>query len=167
MSLGVFGRLKPTTDISITRGGTMVMLFVVQAALRSRASAELVGHAALVAWGLVMLGLAAMLFENRGITGMPLVLMGVMANLLVVVVNDGMPVLGDALGPGIAVGGFYLPASAATHLVWLGDVLPDPSGKWLMSLGDLLLIVGAATVIVGGSGVGAGPTTAGWRIRRR
>lgn len=166
MSLGAFGRLR-TTEIHITRGGALAMLFALQAALRAWANAESGGGVALLAWGLVMLGLAAMLFENRGIVGMPLVLMGVLANLLVVVANDGMPVAGDALDTSSAFGGFYQPSSVATQLEWLGDILPDPSGKWLMSLGDLLLIVGAATVIVSGSGVGTDAAEAGWRLGRR
>lgn len=149
ISVCAFGRFMPEMDVRVTGGGTLVALFVLQAALRSWVDLGHQNGMALAAWSVTMMLLIGLLYQNRAITGMPLVLLGVMANLLVVVANDGMPIVRATFDSGSVPNGFYHLASDATHLNWLGDVLPDPTGRWLMSLGDLLLIVGAAAIVGG------------------
>lgn len=150
ISLFAFGRWVPVLETRVIRGGTLVALFILQAILRSWIGVGSRSDAVLAAWSVVMLCLSAVLYLNRGIPGMALVLLGVMANLLVVVANSGMPIIRTVFDSGTVPSGFYHLASSATHLGWMGDVLPDPTGRWLMSLGDLLLVVGAAVVIAGG-----------------
>ncbi len=83
---------------------------------------------------------------------------GVSLNLLVVIMNGGMPVeptqLGDAVGQlvelPIAHSGFYQLAGTHTLAAPLGDVLLVKIGQsaLLLSVGDVLLIVGVCTWIV-------------------
>lgn len=150
ISLFAFGRWVPAVRIRLDRGGTLVALFILQAVLRSWVGMEPRSDVALTAWSLIMLCVSAALYLNRGVPGIPLVLLGVLVNVLVVVVNGGMPIVRTVFDSGTVPSGFYHLASSATQLSWMGDVLPDPTGRWLMSLGDLLLMVGAATAIVAG-----------------
>ncbi|MDZ4179954.1 MAG: DUF5317 family protein [Coriobacteriia bacterium] len=89
--------------------------------------------------------------------GMWMALVGLMSNLLVVLANGGMPVLGrnaelvdagiTAIEEGISSSWLHVPADASTHLLFLSDVFPVsiPIGQSLMlSLGDILLATGLA-----------------------
>ena len=81
--------------------------------------------------------------------------LGIVLNLTVMLANGGWMPRADAIAPRAiqraaddsVVVNNTAPMSAATHLAWLGDVLPQPA--WLpmsnlVSLGDLLLALGAA-----------------------
>lgn len=90
-------------------------------------------------------------------TGMWMVLTGLMSNLLVVLANGGMPVLGrnaELVGGGAAAierslgdSWLHVTADASTRFLFLSDVIPVsiPVGPNLMlSLGDILLATGLA-----------------------
>ena len=95
------------------------------------------------------------MIANRSLVGMGVAATGVGFNLLVILLNGGMPVM---LGPALdssavriavtASGGFYTLADARTQLAVLGDVLPTPLG--LASVGDVLLVVGVASLLIAG-----------------
>ncbi|HET6352134.1 MAG TPA: DUF5317 family protein [Coriobacteriia bacterium] len=130
----------------------ILVLFVLQAVARG----QLVGMAptiGLVSWGLVSLVLLLLLLPQAKVPGLGVAAAGIASNALVVLLNMGMPVDGSgyftptALRGAIAASnGFYHPVTAATHVVWLGDVLPMAGG--LASLGDLLLAVGVAVFLL-------------------
>lgn len=127
------------------------------------------------------LGLAAsalllgwFLLANRGIHGLGLVALGVLANALVVGANGAMPVSADASGrAGISTQSLlqsddprHQLADGHTSLRWLGDVIPVqlPFRPQVASPGDLLVLAGLAELLVVGMTGAARPraAVAGW-----
>ena len=108
---------------------------------------------------LIVLAFGALLVfttRNRHLPGMLLVAAGVAANLLVVLVNGGMPVRADALvSAGLAsradvefveISGVQRLEEPGDQLVFLADVIPfEPTGQ-VLSPGDLVLLAGLAQV---------------------
>lgn len=105
------------------------------------------GCALVVAWCLI--------HRTRQHLAAPLGLIGsgTALNTVVMAANGGMPVSGwalrrAALPPGMDVGRghFYkhVPMSAGTHLRALGDVIPFRAERMVLSVGDLVLLVGVA-----------------------
>jgi hypothetical protein len=94
------------------------------------------------------------LFANRRLVGAPVVALGAALNVLAITTNGGvMPANATALRiSGIASRpGFDNSAALAhPHLAFLGDVIPVP-GPWpignVLSVGDLIIFVGAAIVL--------------------
>ena len=99
--------------------------------------------------------LGAVLWLNRRLPGIPLVALGVGANAITIAINGGtlpasahaLRAAGIQLRPGFDNSGLV----AHPHLAWLGDVMVTPA--WLpmrnmLSVGDLLLLVGAAVLVV-------------------
>lgn len=113
------------------------------------AAAVLCSYAALVAFTA----------GNLAHAGMPLVLLGVGLNLVVVAANGGMPVRADALvRAGIAAPAEVerLDLGARRHLEsgddvlsLLGDVVPVPPLREVVSAGDVVLATGLAVVAFG------------------
>jgi hypothetical protein len=97
---------------------------------------------------------AYFVFVNRRIAGIGVVAFGAGLNLLAISVNHGvMPASATALRiSGIAErAGFDNSAALShAHLAFLGDVIPVP-GPWpignVLSVGDLIIFVGAAVVL--------------------
>lgn len=97
--------------------------------------------------------------------GMILVATGVALNLLVTLINWGMPVSGSALVRTGLVDRARLPDTVLTggrsvadgpRLGWLGDVIPLPWGQ-VISFGDILILCGTALVtasVIRGATVG-------------
>jgi hypothetical protein len=96
---------------------------------------------------------------NPHVTGVAVIGVGLLLNLVSVVLNDGMPVRGSALvAAGVVddadldrttfVGARHLETSADTIPV-LGDVLPVPLpiAPEVLSFGDLIVVVGAADAV--------------------
>ena len=92
-------------------------------------------------------------------TGLGLALVGLALNFVVIAANGGMPLSmsayrssgqTDAITQGS--GGFYriVLATSRTKLRPLGDVIPIRPYREVLSIGDVLLILGVALVIVGG-----------------
>jgi hypothetical protein len=100
--------------------------------------------------------LAVFVLANLHLVGMPVVLVGLGLNLLVISLNGGMPVRGEALvDVGLAERDELSQLSFDTgrhlegpddRLSFLGDVVPLPLGSQVVSFGDLVLLVGAADV---------------------
>jgi hypothetical protein len=108
----------------------------------------------LVAFGLVALLVFAL--RNTHLVGMSIVAVGVLANLVPLLVNDGMPVRADALvSAGLAardeidrvhIRGAQRLERPDDSLTFLGDLLPVPETRQVLSFGDLLILVGVADV---------------------
>ena len=101
--------------------------------------------------------LVSVAMANRHITGLAVVGLGLGLNLAVVALNQGMPVRPDALVQADVVRRTELPATTlrgprhletrSDVLSILGDVLPVPVAREVMSFGDLLVVVGATDAL--------------------
>lgn len=99
----------------------------------------------------VLLGFA---ISNAHITGVVVIGFGLLLNLVALVVNNGIPVRGDALVTAKVVNRADLATvhlTGARHLetpddrlAILGDVLPLRAGHEVLSFGDIIVVVGAA-----------------------
>ena len=112
--------------------------------------------------GLVMVlvsyaGLSLFALANLGLVGMPVVLVGLLANLLVISLNAGMPVRESSILAAhastrqevhsIDFGAKRHLETSADHLVVLGDILPVRPSREVLSFGDLVLAFGVADVL--------------------
>jgi hypothetical protein len=115
------------------------------AAVVSRAVAPFFGELAL---GISMIGLAlvaVVALINRALPGAWLVALGSMLNLLVILINGGMPVEPAALisaGKSLPNDGLHVLLGPGTRLGFLADVLLAPIVNNVYSVGDVLLAVG-------------------------
>lgn len=101
--------------------------------------------------------LAAFTFRNLHLAGMGVLTVGLALNLLAVVVNGGMPVRPEALVAADVVGadqldqidlaGYRQLETADDPLPILGDVIPLPIGRSVVSVGDLIIAFGAADLV--------------------
>ena len=95
--------------------------------------------------------LIAVAYANRRLTGVAVVGLGLLVNLVAVAVNGGMPVRAGALeAAGLEVGELAPPRhleSAGDPLPVLGDVLPIPLVDEVVSFGDLIIVLGAADAV--------------------
>lgn len=102
---------------------------------------------------------AAWLYVNVGAfgtnVGLALLFGGILANTIVIAANQGMPVdvhalvlSGRAAHTDLANGYLFKHTrmNAHTSLAWLGDRLPLPVLKEVLSFGDLLMLGGLATI---------------------
>jgi hypothetical protein len=102
---------------------------------------------------------------NIRIAGFPLILLGILANFLVIGVNHGMPVSRHALAASdqtdtltllVEEGGAkHHLASPDDRLVFLGDVIPVAQIQQAVSVGDILSYGGVMWLIVAGMRSGA------------
>lgn len=92
--------------------------------------------------------------------GVLLLVAGWLSNTLVIAVNDGMPLSlhayetsGQTVEPTPGEQGFFklVIAGEETRLRWLGDVIPVRPLRQVFSLGDLILLLGFAVVLVAGT----------------
>ena len=112
--------------------------------------------------GLVMVlasyaGLSAFALSNIGLVGMPVVLVGLVANLFVIGINAGMPVRESSILAAhastrqeihtIDFGAKRHLETDADRFVVLGDILPVRPSREVLSFGDLILAFGVADVI--------------------
>lgn len=89
---------------------------------------------------------------NVRVTGIAVVGLGLVANLGAVVLNNGMPVRGDALVAAGVVDAGELAGheepdprhleTRADSFAWLGAIVPVPVAHRVVSFGDLLILVG-------------------------
>jgi hypothetical protein len=102
-------------------------------------------------------GLAAFAIANIRLVGMPVVLVGLAANLAVIALNGGMPVRASAILASNAAASSELAtldfgakrhlATDTDRLTVLGDVVPVRPTHEVLSFGDLILAFGIADVI--------------------
>ena len=149
--------------ISLLRGGrfssaasndlhwlpVLVAGLLLQTGLDALADRGLVGDAGTVA--LLLVSEAAVLgfcIRNWDRAGMVLIGLGFTLNVLVILANGGMPVDPDAIRAmggdptGMVLAGKHHLMDAATALPWLADVIPVPPIGLIVSVGDIVLVVG-------------------------
>jgi hypothetical protein len=126
-------------------------------ALLNGASVVLDGTPATLALAASLAVLITVATTNRHITGVAVVGVGLFVNLVVVALNGGMPVRGSALVAADVVEASQVASTeldGARHLETgsdtlgvLGDVLPIPLAREVMSFGDLIVVVGAGDAV--------------------
>ena len=113
------------------------------------------GTASVVVLAASLAVLITVAFANRHITGVAVVGVGLLLNLVGVAVNGGMPVRVSAMeAAGLVEPGAPVEVSDPRHLETsddpvpvLGDVLPVPFANEVVSFGDLIIVVGAADAV--------------------
>jgi MFS family permease len=93
--------------------------------------------------GLFGIGLAAAL--NSRLPGAALIALGTFSNVLVVVLNTGMPYDAEtvlAVGATIPTDSLHVALTGATRLPFLADTIPFGLGQAVYSIGDLLIAFG-------------------------
>lgn len=129
-------------------GSIVVGLFLLQGVARGRLP---VGSWQwgwpVVIWGVCVVAIVALLLGlHRRNPGAVCMSLGLTANLLVVLLNGGMPVTTTAGVAWQPSSDFYHATTGADMLAWLGDTLP--AGVYMLSAGDLLLVVGAFVYVL-------------------
>lgn len=148
------GRVGALASIKLKSEWFVLSAFLVQAVLRGRLAGTRPNPAGLLVWAAVSLVLVLLLAMQKRWLGLRVIAAGTTLNLLVALLNQGMPVAPSAadLVGGITAssGGFYQLAHDATYAIWLGDVLPADVGfaTYMLSAGDVLLCVGAVIFVV-------------------
>lgn len=111
-------------------------------------------------WALsIVLASNALIFAfvllNRRTPGMPAIGLGVLLNVIVISANGAMPVSTDAIRVAEVTSApneeslKHEVLGPHTRLPWLGDVLPLPRLKEILSIGDVALLVGIGLLIYG------------------
>ena len=145
------GKVAGIRTITLRWEYALLVLFAVQAFARGVLPLE-TRPLAVAVWAVCsLLLLVALVLQVRDGHGLALAATGIAMNLLVILLNAGMPVVprewqGEAAATAVkASGGFYHLADSRTALPVLADILP--SGVGLASIGDLLLALGVAILI--------------------
>lgn len=146
------GRLSALADIRPKAIWAVLLAAALQVAITQITGGSHALHAGLHVLSYVLD--AYFVFANRRLTGVPIVAFGAALNVLAITTNRGvMPASASALRiSGIAErAGFDNSAALAhPHLAFLGDVIPVP-GPWpignVLSVGDLIIFIGAAVVL--------------------
>lgn len=107
--------------------------------------------------GVALAVLLAFALSNAQVTGVVVIGLGLLLNLVAVVLNNGVPVRGGALvAAGIVersdlatidLGGLRHLETNADRLSVLGDVLPVRPARSVLSFGDLLVIAGVTDAV--------------------
>jgi hypothetical protein len=115
------------------------------------------GDGGSLAMGLALAVLLAFVAGNLHVTGIAVIGVGLLLNLVAVVLNNGMPVRGGALVAADVVNADELASTAfdgprhlesgSDRLAVLGDVLPVPITREVLSFGDLIVLVGVADAV--------------------
>ena len=106
-------------------------------------------------WLILIASAAAALFMlfNRRLPGMTLAAIGLTLNVLVIALNQGMPVSTRAIelagAAAFEAEGEHIKLDPDTKLPWLTDVIPIPVDGSVLSVGDLLLALGLARLVYG------------------
>jgi hypothetical protein len=143
-------------DLHLRYEWPVVVLFVLQGFARGRLVGTGATSAGMIVWVACSAVLIILVIPDWRSPGLWTVLLGMGLNLLVVLLNSGMPVvvgvglMSTAVSSGIAASrGFYQLASSGSFAVPLTDVLMINmfGHRFLASVGDLLLVVGVATFV--------------------
>lgn len=112
-------------------------------------------------WAIGGLG-AGLVFTIRNLLlpGMAIIAIGILLNLVPIVVNGATPVRAGALVEAgmveeadlgrVELAGARVIADQDTDLGWMGDTVPVTAFDQVLSFGDLIALVGVATVVVNG-----------------
>lgn len=154
VGLATGGRFRYAARRRIAWWGLLVVGFGLELAADRWLTGTL-GYAAMVAGPLCLLAWAA---ANARLAGVGLVALGVLANAVVLTVDRGMPVERAALAraavipsrsaPVALAGHRHHVATAADHLRLLDDRIALGRTRQVVSLGDVILAVGTADLVV-------------------
>ncbi|MGV8083159.1 MAG: DUF5317 family protein [Coriobacteriia bacterium] len=145
------GSLNTLAQLRIHLQWLILPLFVLQGAARGRLPGLDETSVAQLFWIAVSVILVGSVIANWRFPGMLVAAVGITLNMLVVLLNQGMPVvLKTGSASGAQVEGFYHFAQAGDALRFLGDclTLSLPFGYFLLSPGDVVLAVGVVIVII-------------------
>ncbi|MGH9274194.1 MAG: DUF5317 family protein [Acidimicrobiales bacterium] len=151
------GRLRRPTGARGVRLHLRRLPILALGAFGTALSQLLDGDLATLALGASLATLLAFVAANAHVTGVVVIGCGLLLNLVAVVLNNGMPVRGGALVAAGVVGedelattSFSGPRHLETpgdRLAVLGDVLPVPLAREVLSFGDLIVVAGAADAV--------------------
>lgn len=146
VGLAIGGRLSNLGRLQLRYPYAFLILFLVQALSRARVLPSVhLADATVFAWGVTSVALIFLASRSFGVVpGLSLLVVGWTMNLLVVVLNSGMPVLVSSLSPRP----FYHAANDGDLVLFLADVIPV--GGMLVSAGDLVVVVGLVTIVARG-----------------
>lgn len=143
------GRLGRVGDVRLAWAWVLAIALLAQVAL------TVVVPGPPVARFLLGASLAAVLvfaWANRRLPGMWLALAGLVLNAAVMAANGAMPVAPEALsylgGEEAIDPGKHRLLEEGDPLPWLADVIPIPGLRLIVSVGDILLAVGAGLLVV-------------------
>ncbi len=144
------GSPRSLIDSEIRFSLPLILLFSLQALLRNRyRTGALDSEMQIVGWaGCVLLLIAICVFNYR-VRGMVVIAIGLGMNAMVVILNAGMPVVTGAVSAA-SLPPFYHLADPRDSLLLLGDVMP--ARLFMLSLGDLLLVVGLIILVASAMG---------------
>jgi hypothetical protein len=128
---------------------TFRMVPVLVGALALRAVAPLFGELGFGFYVAALSGTAVAAVANRGLTGAWLVAAGASLNLLVVLLNGGMPFDPTAVaaaGARVPVDSLHVPLVETSKLGVLADVIPVALVSNVYSVGDFLIAAGGFLV---------------------
>lgn len=153
----VAGILRPPLGARATRIRVRCIWLLAVGAAGSAAAQLVEADLAPAAMGVSLALLLAFVLTNAHLTGIAVIGVGLLLNLLSVVVNNGMPVRGEALvQAGVVeadelatteVNGARHLETATDRLPVLGDVLPIPAVRSVISFGDLIVMFGVADAL--------------------
>jgi hypothetical protein len=151
------GSVRALGSLRLRYEAVIVASFVIQGVARGRLLGTSASSAGLLIWIVTSILLMLCLLANARSPGVVMAITGVALNLIVVLANQGMPVvLATQLGvlrPSETSGGFYHLASQGTLGIWAADAIPLGllGQHYYVSVGDVLLAAGVAVVV--GSGM--------------
>jgi hypothetical protein len=157
----ILSSVRGIGNVRIRHEGLLAGLLLVSLAIPAVAGARL---GQVPVWSLWIASMALLLvlaiFNSRNARGFAVLSAGVAFNLIAIALNHRMPVslisvmAVDATAGARAIlagDAFHRMSTAATRLLLLGDVIPLPGMRGLrgvLSMGDVLMLVGIAIVIV-------------------
>lgn len=166
LAVGVFigyalgGRLRNLGQVRL-RGESTLIALVFATAIAPRVfeyAAPRWHDALMLVWAVSMAVLIWLAWRNVRTPGIGVLGIGLLANYLVILANGGMPVDaevarragGDEAVARLAGSAFHVVAGRGTKLPFLGDIVPLPWANALVSVGDLLMLVGAVVFVAWG-----------------
>ncbi|HEX2027750.1 MAG TPA: DUF5317 domain-containing protein [Nitriliruptorales bacterium] len=146
------GRLRRIADADLGWGWLLFAGLALQIAVDLLAARGLVGWASTATLLLSQVLVAGWIVANRYRPGMPLILLGLVSHAVVIAANGAMPVDPEAIA---AIGlrgmdpvpGKHELMTEATRLAVLGDVLPLPPLRTVISVGDVVLAAGLIPLV--------------------
>lgn len=153
LALACGGNLGNLRNATVPAAPLVLGLFVLQGVARGRFFGLSETALSVLAWSVATLVLTVVLLL-AGTGAARMMALGFGFNLLAVLTNGYMPVVARSVTAGAAASpdSFYSLAGDGTRLAVLGDVLALRLGdSYVLSVGDVLILVGVAAFVVGQS----------------
>lgn len=146
------GRLRRIADADLGWGWLLFAGLSLQVSVDLLAARGVAGWASTATLLLSQTLVAGWIVANRYRPGMPLILLGLVSHAVVIAANGAMPVDPEAIAaiglPGVdPVPGKHELMTEATRLAVLGDILPLPPLRTVISVGDVMLAAGLIPLV--------------------